>query len=239
MIYSNPKHRNITFERLKFKEVNNIQIPEKFSIKLQTPEEPLDVFVTTIPEKNDFLTRITDSNDKELGACRFCTDGNSFFNLSMNNFSEFKGIGSILHLSRIMTMIENNFKEIKLYSIGDAIPFHAKFKFAANFNNAEEIKDFIFQELFFKQANNSVFGKVIKSAQQWFTNKSNDRDNQLRQGNRILDDFVQTIEQNQLYKDENFNLISGMDMKLERNTVLSQNEFFNNLLRKFGIDYQI
>ena len=227
----------VNFEALKFKTCNDIKLPEKFSIDLSAGINNVDCFVSSVANKDDVEFKVVDKNFKELGHSCFSRDKNDIQVISINNFSNLKGIGSILHLSRIITMLENNFDKIRLYSLGNAMTFHSKFMFKSDVNNRGELVDFIVQEIILKTKNNEKFASIIESAKQWFTKNNVTNNEKIAEGNLIIDDYLKVV--NQQKNDECPDIISGVDMVLSRETVLQYKKYFNNLLSRYGIDYQI
>ena len=230
---------NITFEKLKFKKLNNINIPKEFTIKQKKQGEDIVFFVKTESDKDDFIISVNNKANKELGISRFVVENNTIYNESINNFSHIKGIGSVLHLSQILIMLENNLQSIRLHALGNAIPFHSKLKFGANFELISEIKDFMFKELFLRNSKEFLSNTFLKDVQNWYTDSTLSQNAKIKKGNKLLDNYIGELRQNLPSDQTNMNFISGMDMKLDKKTVIEQKDYFNVQLLKYGIDYYI
>ena len=230
---------NITFEKLKFKKLNNINIPKEFTIKQKKQGEDIVFFVKTESDKDDFIISVNNKANKELGISRFVIENNTIYNESINNFSHIKGIGSVLHLSQILIMLENNLQSIRLHALGNAIPFHSKLKFGANFELISEIKDFMFKELFLGNSKEFLSNTFLKDVQNWYTDSTLSQNAKIKKGNKLLDNYIGELRQNLPSDQTNMNFISGMDMKLDKKTVIEQKDYFNVQLLKYGIDYYI
>lgn len=230
---------NITFEKLKFKKLNNINIPKEFTIKQKKQGEDIVFWVKTESDKDDFIISVNNKANKELGISRFVVENNTIYNESINNFSHIKGIGSVLHLSHILIMLENNLQSIRLHALGNAIPFHSKLKFGANFELISEIKDFMFKELFLRNSKEFLSNTFLKDVQNWYTDSTLSQNAKIKNGNKLLDNYIGELRQNLPSDQTNMNFISGMDMKLDKKTVIEQKDYFNVQLLKYGIDYYI
>ena len=233
--------QNITFTALKFNNVKGMNIPEKFHTKLTFNDMPVDCFVSTKIEDTDFFTRVSDVKDNELGVGRYLKLDDELFNMSVNNFSDIKGVGSLLHLNQIITMVENNIPKIKLFALGSAIQFHSKFKFKSDFDKAAEIKDFIVKELFLNSEHRRAeeLNNVRNMAKKWFAAINEGQSADIQLGNEILNEYIKVVDDKKLYLTDKYNPIQGMEMVLTRQSVNKNKDFFNKMFKKFGIDYQI
>ena len=61
----------------------------------------------------------------------------------------------------------------------------------------------------------------------------------MKEGNAILDRYLQNVIANNLHKDTKFHIYSGFDMELAKKDILANKDFYNSLFQKYGIDYQI
>ena len=88
------------------------------------------------------------------------------------------------------------------------------------------------------KSNNPKFKHVCELAEKWLNKKSLSHKH-LEEGNNILYEYLQTVIENKLNRDEEFEIYPGFDMVLTRQDILKNKEYFNALFRKFDIDYQI
>lgn len=148
--------------------------------------------------------------------------------------------GEILRLSSIIMMLKNNIQNLEIYSKKTAVFFHAKYKFEPAITQFSE--------------RNSVLKDII-------TNCKNDYENIKSEAQQLLEKALENkepnvqrelcIKTNQLLnkyltqilktKDEykKHPLDSGLSMKLTRKNIIENKDFFNQLFKKHGIDYEI
>lgn len=241
-IYNYPKQNSISFEALKYRHINNLNILDSFNVKLLKEGNNIDCFVKSYSANNqNYSVSLNDGKRTEYGHCLFDYTKENFFHLStINNYTEnLKGVGSVLHLTQIITMLENGVEKTKLYSLGSAINFHAKLGYKSDIQSVSEIKTFLMDEIAMKHYNDEIFSPVISKLEKWYANSFASREEIIVKGNEIIDDFVRTINDNKLKYDVDYNIISGIKMVLKREDVINNKEYYNNLFNKYGIDYQI
>ena len=241
-IYNYPKQNNISFEALNYKNFKGIKIPSDFKVRLLKDGNNKDCFVKSYSASNsDISVSLNDGRLNEYGHCLFDKRKENYFYLSsINNFSEgMKGVGSALHLTQIISMLENNIQETKLNSLGSAINFHAKFGYKSDIKSVSEIKSFLTDEIAMKHYNDEIFSPVISKLQKWYANSFAPCEKRIVKGNEIIDDFIKTINDNKLKYDDDYNITSSIKMSLKREDVINNKEYYNNLFNKYGIDYQI
>lgn len=235
MIINNYSNNNISFEALKFKKINEMQVPEIFKA---TNNETKDCFVKTNLKRKYFNLTVVDSKNKELGCSILNTlRERTFYNATIGSSTKNQGVGSIMHLTHIISMLENQIDKIELYSMGNAIFFHSKFKFEPDISSFEDITDFLVKEILLKRSKDTRFTKTISDTYNLFSNTS--QKDKIEQGNKIIYDYLQTVNKLKLNNDDNFSIINGFDMVLTKDKVLQEKEYFNKLFKRFGIDYQI
>ena len=240
-IYSYPKQNNISFEALNYKRLNNMNIPDNFQVSLTRDGNNVDCFVKSDMMNNQYYSVLNDVKRHEYGHCLFDYNKANFFNLSaINNFSEgLKGVGTTLHLTQIIAMLENGVEKTKLYSLGSAINFHAKFGYKSDIQSISEIKTFLMDEIAMKHYNDEIFSPVILNFEKWFARSFAPNEKRIAEGNQIINEFVRTINDNKLKHYVDYNILTGIKMSLKREDVIKNKEFYNNLFNKYGIDYKI
>ena len=241
-IYSYPKTNNISFEALNYKRLNNMNIPDNFQVSLKREGNNVDCFVKSYVMNNQhYSVSLNDGKRNEYGHCLFDYNKANFFNLStINNFSEgLKGVGTALHLTQIITMLENGVEKTKLYSLGRAINFHAKLGYKSDIQSVSDIKTFLADEIALNHYNDENFSPVIDKLNKWFRNSFASDAKKISDGNQIIDEFIQTINDKKLQYYDDYNILTSIKMSLKREDVIKNKEFYNNLFNKYGIDYQI
>lgn len=214
----------------------SLQLPNtsigKLDIKMKEYSLPRDMFVT----------ELIDSNGNKLGSDIFglSNEKDIFnYNIEIENPHKGKGLGELLRLTTIIEMIENKVEQIRLYSKNTAIYFHSKYKFEPN------IKSFSHRNEALKNiSNNKIFKPFAQNASEILEKIEKtdmfDYDKQCehsRQANSIIKQYIQEVLQSKKQKELPFDI--GFDMKLTKESILKNLDFFNNLLKKHGIDYQI
>ncbi len=189
----------------------------------QGKEIGTEIFSNPDPESRRELTGFTIKVNQE------------YQNTGKKNFR----FGEILRLASIIEMIENNIPALNIYSKDTAIFFHAKYKFIPTIktlrehNKALEViatntdKDF---DKFKTQATALI--KKIKEEPL--------AENQrvlCDEANILIQQYIEQVLNKKATKKHPFN--NGMDMTLTRDNIIKNREFFNDLYRKHGIDYEI
>lgn len=241
-IYNYPKQNSISFEALNYKRLNNMNIPDNFQVSLKREGNNVDCFVKSYMMNNQhYSVSLNDGKMHEYGHCLFDYNKENLFHLStINNFSEgLKGVGTTLHLTQIIAMLENGVEKTKLYSLGSAINFHAKLGYKSDIQSVSDVEAFLIDEIAMKHYNDGIFSHVISDLEKWFANSFMSDAKRISDGNQVIDEFVRTINDNKLKYYVDYNILTGIKMSLKREDVINNKEFYNNLFNKYGIDYQI
>lgn len=149
--------------------------------------------------------------------------------------------GEILRLSSVMTMMENNLDSINIFSRGPAVFFHSKYKFEPDISDYFDRNKFLdavikdkskgFEDLVEK-------AKIIRAKTHDFHSTSNESHKLTEQTNILAKEYIQRALKEEKPQISHL-LYAGMDMKLTKETVLKEKDFFNALFEKHGIDYEI
>ncbi len=193
-----------------------------------------------------YVTELRDKNSKILGYEIFSFEDfdKDLFGYSIRVNPELRQrglrLGELLRLSSIIELFENKMQKLKIYSKDTAIYFHSKYKFQpdiTSFNDRDEaLKSII---------NNPQKGmeKFIQSALKLLEKLQQNSDPEFQRGaiketNTIAKDYIlKVLESKDGDKKYPFNY--GMGMELSKDTILKNNDFYNNLFRQHGIDYEI
>ena len=139
------KNSIISFKKIPLKTKNDLIFATDY--KIQRKNEP-DVFIKSDLDygHNFFITKIADENDNLIAVNHFALDKadgiieTSAMNVLSKNYRN-KGLGTIMHLDRIVDLLENDMDKIVLFSTGEAALFHSKLKFEPDLNNGEQLEN--------------------------------------------------------------------------------------------------
>ncbi len=238
-------NRQVPFWGIKFKTLEPIKLFDEIhceaKIKNQSPQKDYFVRIENGYTPQELSIIVDDLDFDEIGTSTlWIKDENTLYNRNIDVRSNKKkslGAGSVMKLGEIITMLENNIDKIELHSLGQAVYFHSKFKFKPAITDFNELTDYINYDILNK-SNNPKFKHVCELAEKWLNKKSLSHKH-LEEGNNILYEYLQTVIENKLNRDEEFEISPGFDMVLTRQDILKNKEYFNALFRKFDIDYQI
>lgn len=194
-------------------------------------------------------TEIRNRLGKVLGKEIFTLDENNPFSIGslISVEPEYRKknykFGEILRLSSIIMMLENKIKEFQIYSKSSAIFFHTKYKFEPAISQFKE-RDQALESVI---ENCNKHGKdyddikneaelILKEAS---IKKSSEKQRNLCQKtNTLINKYLKKVmEHKGEYPSHEFK--TGIFMKLTSDTILENKSFFNELLKKHNIDYQI
>lgn len=164
------------------------------------------------------------------------------------------GIGEILRLGSIIEMLENGIKNLDIVSKDSAIFFHSKYKFEPAVTTFDErnrllkcVKDDIAFEDLAKEAKNLL--EKIANTHSWKEQRALCTD-----ANKLLSAYTKQVlaeknkaivtNPNSAHKKasevlQKHSMNWTMQMTLTDEKIHENNEFFNNLFQKHGIDYTI
>lgn len=142
-----------------------------------------------------------------------------------------KGIGEVLKLASLIEMKKNNLDKMTLYSLPEAIKFHAKFGFVPDINSTAPIP-LILSEIketnLFKDLSAQASG-LLDSISAEFINYNN-----LEKVNNFLTQYInRCISENKPV----FN--KKICMVLTKDRINSNADFYNNLFEKHGINFNV
>lgn len=245
---STQTNKNISFKQIPFQKLNGIKAFSE--IHCITPAKTLE----HIPSKDYFLRierdYVPEKFHLELDNDDFENIGSSEIELKNNktlynhNIDVIKkslrhsGTGSIMHLGHIITMLENGMDKIELYSLGEAVHFHSKFKFEPAIKDIQSLSDFLQLDILPK-ADDKRFNRLAKKVINWNSNRDTSLQDKLKKGNQILYEYLQIINQQKLNRLRKYQISPGFNMVLTREKVIENKDFYNNLFKKYGIDYEI
>lgn len=213
-----------------------------------------DVFVkikTKDFDDDEYKTQITDGQ-VEIASNDFCIDKEEkvLKNAGMEVWDKNhrgKGFGVVMHLNNVIEVLENDLDRIHLYSMGEAVLFHGKCKFEPDFCDRDSIEEALYQIslkdfMKFPEIESSV-DKAVKYLNEIFiTGGINclNRD-KLKYAQDIVTEYIEAVNTKKLTPEEReeYGFANGFNMVLTKEKILENKDFFNNLFRKYHIDYEI
>ena len=147
-------------------------------------------------------------------------------------------LGELMRLMSVAQMNENKSPVMEIYSKDSAIYFHAKYKFQPAIDGYTTIDKAITQ---IASDKHPLLKELVQEAQQfkeeiWTTESYNE--NWIDKVNDFVDRYIQKVLEYKLpIKEHPIN--SYINMKLTRENLLKNKDFFNQLFTNHGIDYII
>lgn len=242
----------ISFKNIPIKKLKGINVPVNYKIKEKDSEE--DIFINTHPKekKGKFYTSINKGILNNLSQNEFSIDlkNKTLEDETMRVFDindRKKGYGAIMHLNNIIEVLENDLEKIELFSLQEAILFHAKYKFQPKVKNYEDIRDIMFC---ISQKNCDNFPELKKITQKaanffddmFYTSIFNNKNKDIiKDANDIMQEYFDTVNSKKLSisEQEYYALNTSIDMFLTKDRILKNKDFFNKLFEKYNIDYKI
>lgn len=221
------------------RKILNFQLPNtkagKIDIDIAEYSLPMDIFIT----------RIKDSDGNTLASETFCLDESDDmygYNIEVEEKIKGKSLGELLRLTSIIEMLENKIKQLRIYSKSAAIYFHSKYKFEPDISDSTSARREAVTKVMRNQSEKMKryalrAEEIMKKIENIPTYETDKQAVLSEQSNQLLKEYIQEILKNENYKDFPFDL--GFNMKLTRETVLKNADFFNNLFKKHGIEYEI
>lgn len=146
-----------------------------------------------------------------------------------------QSLGEISRVASIITMLENKLNRIKIFSLGDALVFHHKYKFEPNITERSDAIRILRQimQSKFKEYYDAAQMILVKS-----TNLDQDYSELCTKTNELTKQFLDDIITNKRYDNRTFEHWN-LDMVLTKENILNNKDFFNNIFKKHHIEYCI
>lgn len=207
----------------------------------------LDVKMPKAGYGHNFITELRNRFDKLLGYEEFAyfegSPNMSGLFIRVNDEYKQKGFnfGEILRLSNIIEIMENKVKNFEIISKDTAIYFHAKYKFTPNLAFSD--RDKFLKTLSGDKSNG--YEKFSQKAQDLADKLKIAKENadipQQRkicaETNEVLGEYLDKVIAEKSQKQHPINFT--MPMTLTDENILKNKEFFNQLFKKHGIDYNV
>lgn len=232
--------RQIPFYGLDIKNNKGVKIPEKFTCRSSDPQYTMHEVTIFENDKHDHNNyKILFTNDYlELTAKEdfaIYPEKNHLFIDKMDSEMEGYGLGTCMHLTNIVEMLENNIDKITLNSAPSAIPFHTKFGFYPTGEWDHEL----FMNLNRIRYDETPELQEYSEQAKLLLNSSYSEDVKKLLGNKILNGYTIAASKILSKAEQQGLFIHSVHMELTKDKVLENKEFYNNLFRKYYIDYQI
>ena len=208
-----------------------------------------EVYTETIINKdfpNRMITFLKDKYDRTLGLEEINLEQglSTSAGLTIEAMQEFRnkglGIGEMLRLTSIIAILENKIKEFFIYSKNTAIYFHSKYKFQPAIDTFSH-RDFILENII-KNCKNK-YENIKEDAQILLERAREEKKPEsqrelCKETNELLKKYFNKIKEN---KDEQkshpFDI--GFRMVLTEDEIIKNKDFFNNLFKKYNVNYKI
>jgi hypothetical protein len=131
-------------------------------------------------------------------------------------------------------MLKNGLNEINIISLKDAALFHSKYKFEPHITDRHSAI------IILKNIACSNIPKFTDRVKVIFEQlkKTNNTDKLLKSANEIVSEFIEYVQKTEPQQKNHF-LHWGLSMRLTRENVVQNKDFFNTLFAKHDIDYKI
>ena len=199
-------------------------------LRFDTRFEPVyEKFETIVTNSKDDLDRVAYS--------QFTLNRNYMFIESMHTNSSVRslGIGTCLHLNNIVEMFKNGIEVIELSASSTAIPFHLRL----GFKPCDIWTDNMIRNLRYIASERDYRLKSFSESAKSILSSDYSKDLKARLANNLISDYI-TEASKFKDKDELKKLMRcATQMRLTRSDVLKNKDFYNELFKRYKIDYEI
>lgn len=194
---------------------------------------------------NRLISEIKNRMGKSLGHEIFSIDNEqrTMFGFMIETLPEYRqkgyGFGELMRLSSIITMLENHIKQLDIVSKDTAIYFHSKYKFAPS-NTQFDTRNKILESII--KNNKNPLDEISKRALEFIerlkhTPSAEEQRAITRETNTLTKSYIEKVMSQNTQKEHPFDCT--MDMRLTSQNIIKNKDFFNELFKKHGIDYEI
>lgn len=238
------RNQQLSFRALPFRTEGGVKLFEEFKVP-KSRFCPRDYFVRIC--NDDYVPhgvsiRVDNANYRTIGASDLTIMPRKvLFNDNMDVFRESnrsQGAGTAMHLAGIMTMLENGLEKLDLFSLGKAVHFHSRFKFEPKITDIRVLEGHV-EENIASHKGIGMVDELVEKAEEWLNATKTPARKRRLEGNKLLNEYLQTVLRNKYYEFDEFKIPLGFNMELTKKKVLENASFFNKLFERFGIDYKI
>ena len=149
---------------------------------------------------------------------------------------EKQGLGKSMHLMNILEMLENDITSIQLNAIPTSIPFHVKMGFKPNGAWKYNVRPNLISVA---NSSDPEFSQLKLQAKNLLSNKTYyDYEKEIL-GNRIILKYAEKANEIMPKSELRKLFAEHMPMELYKDDVIERKNFYNELFRQQGIDYEI
>ena len=229
--------RQATLPQIKYKKYAGYKYPAKITV---TSPHPIDCEIEPYHTKYDdypyFLTTLYSGHNSEVGTHRYYIDHDIMYGIKIETkFSQRgQGFGEFMRLLSLITMKENNLREIKIESLLSAIPFHRKYFFEPDI----EKNSFPIKILLTNIKNDETLPPHFRTATKGLLRHP--QEHFIRKVNSLIAKIMDKhlLKRKHLMTPDGY-IYGAIPMRLKRSNVNKNKDFFNALFKKHGIDYEI
>ncbi len=232
----------LAFNSLYIYRKQGINFPEDFTCNTTDKNQtPYNVSIYKNKHLGFYETRFINNNNSQLEATQEMMIWPEIDYMFVDNMETYqgnrgKGLGTCMHLTNIIEMMENNVKRIELTAASSAIPFHIKcgFKPAMEWGNnftTENIRTIAYDK-------NPELEKYSKQAQELLKTRLSP-ELKTKLANKILLGYTKKAVKIISTEKQKYIFPHSVTMTLTREDVIKNKNFYNKLFEKYQIDYQI
>lgn len=207
------------------------------SFEVEHPKYKQLNITTTKKNCKKYSISVSTPNKPDISKEDFCIFPNEMYGVNIKTHADYRrqSLGELSRITSIMTMLKNNLNRIKIYSLGDAVIFHHKYKFEPNITERADAIRILYnmRTSGFREYYDDINKVMIKS-----TPPDMDYTVFCQETNELVQRFLDDIITNKRYNNRTFEHWN-LDMVLTKEKIMQNKEFFNNILKKHHIEYSI
>lgn len=232
----------LSFNSLNIYREQGINFPEDFTCNTKDKNQtPYNISIYNNKHMGYYETRFINMDNSQLEAAQEMMiwpeiDYMFIDNMLTYNECRGKGLGTCMHLTNIIEMMENNIEKIELRAVPSAIPFHIKcgFKPDMNLERENDLKNI--RAIAYNK--NPELVQYSQDAQNLLKTRLNP-EAKSKIANKILYNYTKKAVKIMSKKEQQYLFTHNINMVLTKDDVIKHKNFYNKLFDKFGIDYQI
>lgn len=232
----------ISFNSLEMYKKNNIKFPFDFRCRGKDKERTFyNISIKENKHIDGYEVKLTDDNhinpiaEQEM---MIWPDIDYMFidNMETDKISRGNGLGTCMHLTNIIEMMENNLQRIELLASSSAIPFHTKCGFKPRLNCSDNYGLANLRAIAYDD--DPELAEYSQQAKELLKTRLNPKlKNKI--ASKIMLDYTKAAIKITTTGEQKYLFPHNVTMTLTRRDVLQNKNFYNKLFEKYQIDYQI